>query len=127
MTFTASSQILSPQVLLQGNDTLFCFSVIQSKIIAKELIGGRYCDSVNFELRKEITALSDINELQDSALLKLGRKIDNQQIIIYNQEAMIASANKRLFDSHREMKRQRWLKRLFAAGLIGFGVFVAIK
>lgn len=106
---------------------MFCFTIQQSKVIAKELIGSRYCDSVSFELRKQITALNEVNELQDSASAKLGKAYDNQSLIIQNQKTMLSDVNHRLVLTEETLKTQRWLKRFFLVGFIVTGVIALAK
>ena len=79
MSFSAFSQSLTPKVQVQNKDTLFCFTIPQSKVIAKHLENGRYCDSVLTKTENEIDLLNQLQTVNDSSMLILKMKTENQK------------------------------------------------
>lgn len=127
MSFSVSSQSLIPKVQLQNKDTLFCFTIPQSKVIAKHLENSTYCDSVLTQTENEVDLLNQLQAVNDSSILILKMKTDNQQSIITNQDAVIGNLNNDLKQSEKKFRREQWQKRLFAAGTFMFAVLTIIK
>lgn len=127
MSFSVSSQSLTPKVVVQNKDTLFCFTIPQSKVIAKNLEGNRYCDSVLTQTENEVELLNQLQAVNDSSILILKMKTENQQSIIINQDAVIGNLDNDLKQSEKKIRRERWQKRLFAAGTFIFAVLTIIK
>jgi hypothetical protein len=126
-SFSAFSQSLTPKVQVQNKDTLFCFTIPQSKAIAKHLENGRYCDSVLVKTENEIELLNQLQAVNDSCILVLKMKTENQQNIITNQEAVIGNINNDLKQADKKFRRERWQKRLFAAGIFVFATLTILK
>ena len=127
MSFSAFSQSLTPKVQVQNKDTLFCFTIPQSKVIAKHLENGRYCDSVLTKTENEIDLLNQLQTVNDSSMLILKMKTENQQSIISNQDAVIGNLNNDLKQADRKFRRERWQKRLFVAGTFVFATLTIFK
>ncbi|MBI2775638.1 hypothetical protein HYX58_06535 [Candidatus Dependentiae bacterium] len=127
MSFLASSQSLMPKVIIQDKDTLFCFTMPQSKIIAKHLENSMYCDSVLVKTENEVELLNQLQAVNDSSILVLKMKTDNQQYIINNQERVIGNLNADMKQSEKKYRNERWQKRLFAAGTFLFAALAILK
>lgn len=127
MSFSASSQSLIPKVIIQNKDTLFCFTIPQSKVIAKHLENSTYCDSVLVKTENEVELLNQLQMINDSSLLVLKMKTDNQQYIISNQKGVIGNLNMDLKQSEKKYRNERWQKRLFAAGTFIFAALAILK
>ena len=127
MSFSGFSQSLTPKVQVQNKDTLFCFTISQSKAIAKHLENSKYCDSVLTQTENEVELLNQLQVVNDSSILILTMKTGNQQSIITNQDAVIGNLNNDLKQSEKKFRRERWQKRLFAAGTFIFAVLTIIK
>lgn len=127
MSFLVSSQSLIPKVQLQNKDTLFCFTIPQSKVIAKHLESSKYCDSVLTKTENEIDLLNQLQTVNDSSILILKMKTDNQQYIINNQEGVIQNLNTDLKRSEKQYRNEHWQKRLFAAGTFLFAALAILK
>lgn len=65
--------------------------------------------------------------INDSSLLVLKMKTDNQQYIISNQEGVIGNLNMDLKQSEKKYRNERWQKRLFAAGTFLFAALTILK
>ena len=127
MSFTASSQSLTPEVRLENKDTLFCFKIQQSKVIARHLENSRYCDSVLVQTENQVELLNQLQAVNDSSILIMKIKTENQQTMIANQEAVIGDINLKLEQTEKKFKSERWQKRLFAAGFFVMTVLTILK
>ncbi|MDO9001018.1 MAG: hypothetical protein Q7W45_14725 [Bacteroidota bacterium] len=127
MSFSVSSQSLIPKVQVQNKDTLFCFTIPQSKVIAKHLENSTYCDSVLTQTENEVELLNQLQAVNDSSILVLTMKTGNQQHIINNQEGVIQNLNTDLKQSEKKYRNERWQKRLFAAGTFIFAALAILK
>lgn len=127
MSFSASSQSLAPKIQVQNKDTLFCFTMPQSKVIAKHMENSRYCDSVLTQTENEVELLNELQMVKDSSLLIMKMKTENQQTMIQNQEAVIGDLNLKLEQTEKKFKGERWQKRLFAAGFFVMTVLTILK
>lgn len=127
MSFTVSSQSLTPKVRLENKDTLFCFNIQQSKVIAKHLENSRYCDSVLVQTENQVELLNQLQAVNDTSLLIMKMKTENQQAMIVNQEAVVGDLNLKLEQTEKKFKSERWQKRLFAAGFFVMTVLTILK
>lgn len=127
MSFSVYSQSLIPKVQLQNKDTLFCFTIPQSKVIAKHLENSKYCDSVLTKTENEVELLNQLQVVNDSSILVLKAKTDNQQYIINNQEGVMGNLNTDLKRTEKKYRNERWQKRLFAVGTFIFAALAILK
>lgn len=127
MSFSVSSQSLIPKVQVQNKDTLFCFTIPQSKVIAKHLENSTYCDSVLIQTENEVNLLNQLQAVNDSSIMVLKMKTENQQSIIGNQDGIIQNLNTDLKRSEKKYRNERWQKRLFAAGTFIFAALAILK
>ena len=113
MSCSIFSQGIKPKVQLIGNDTCFCFTIPQSKIIAKDLQKGAYNDSILTQTECELEALKEQKLVTDTATSILQNKIKNQAQIITNQESGLQMVTGDLLVSKKQERNQLWQKRLF--------------
>ncbi len=121
------SQGIKPNVQLIGKDTCFCFTIPQSKIIAKDLQKGLYNDSILIQAECELEALKEQKLVTDSATSILQRKIKDQTTMMVNQEEILKTISGDLKSARKKENNQRWLKRLFVATSIILLGFTIIK
>ena len=127
MSCSIFSQGIKPQKQLIGKDTCFCFTIPQSKIIARDLQKGVYNDSILAQTECELEALKEQKLVNDTATNVLQIKIKNQTQIITNQETALQMVTGDLLVSKKKERNQLWQKRLFAVTtFIGLG-FAIIK
>lgn len=124
---TAFSQALSPKVIQQNGDTLFCFSLSQSRAIAKHLIAGQYCDSLLVLSEQRVGQLVRLNTIADSSILGLTKKSFNQDLMLRNQGREITELNLRLTQSDKKFKAERWQKYLFLVSTVALGTWLLSK
>jgi hypothetical protein len=123
----ASSQSLTPKVRVESKDTLFCFTIPQSKVIAKHLENSRYCDSVLIQTESQVELLNQLQAVNDSSLLVMKMKTENQQTMLANNQNVIADLNLKLEQGEKKFKNERWQKRLFAAGFFVMTILTILK
>lgn len=78
------SQNLKPTVYTIQNDTLFCFTVNQAKVIAIELEGKKYQDSITVEQSTQLALQDSLIQQQDSTIKLLQNQMINYQSVIAN-------------------------------------------
>lgn len=125
MNCSIFSQGIKPKVQLIGNDTCFCFTIAQSKIIAKDLEKGMYNDSILAQMECALEAVKEQKLTSDTAIIVLQNTIQNQGQIIDNQAEAFQKLTDELQVSNRKVRNQAWQKRFFVVTtlfLIGFTV-----
>jgi 23S rRNA U2552 (ribose-2'-O)-methylase RlmE/FtsJ len=125
MSFSIFSQGIKPKVQVIGKDIFFCFTVPQSKIVARGLQKEIYNDSILAQTECELEALKEQKVVSDTAKAVLKTKIENQTKIMRNQEAALQTITNDLQVSKKRERNQRLGKRLFAVTtfiLLGFAI-----
>jgi len=127
MSYSIFSQSIKPKVQLIGKDTCYCFTVLQSKIIAADLEKGMYNDSILALTECELEALKEQKLTTDTATTVLQIKIKNQTQIMFNQEHTLQTISNDLQVSKKHERNQRLGKRLFAVTTFIFLGFAILK
>ncbi len=108
ISYLSSSQDLRPLIIIQNKvDTLYGFTIPQSKYIAKKIIKGMYCDSTVYSLNRKISSLGVLNNICDEKIILLQQKEDNYKLIIGNKDEEIILLNKDKENAEKKLKRQR--------------------
>ena len=123
----ASSQNLTPKIQQQDKDTLFCFTIAQSRSIAKHLEQGRYCDSLLRQTETETDQLNKLLCISDSSLMATTQKITNQELMLRNQQTELTTVNLKLQQTEKKYKSERWQKCLFFVTTVSLGVWLIMK
>jgi len=123
MSCFAFSQGLKPIVQQINEDTVFCFTIRQSKEIAKRIESGIYKDSIATRLELENSRLHLITQKQDSTIQTLESKVFNMDTITRNQQVNIELLNTTILAQEKKIKRGKWHKTLLG---IGMGILTAI-
>ncbi len=110
------SQGLSPQVQIIKNDTLFCFTIGQSKTIARHLTNSAYCDSLEGEYVTNIERLNEINKVKDTTIIQLQHKINNLNSIADNNTQSIEKLQDLVEIKDRKLRHSRFHKTLLIIG-----------
>ena len=114
---------LKPTVQQIKGDTLFCFTIAQSKEIAEHIERGFYQDSIASRLELENTRLYLIFNKQDSVISMLELKANNLESITRNQTVNIELLNSTIQIQKKKLKRSKLHKTLLS---IGLGAAIAI-
>ena len=117
MSCCAFSQGLKPTVQQINEDTVFCFTIVQSKEIAKRIESGIYQDSIATRLELENSRLHLITQKQDSTIQSLEAKMTNLDTINRNQEVNIELLNNTITVQQQKIRRGKWHKTLLGIGL----------
>ena len=123
----STSQILRPRLQIIERDTCFCFSVKQSKILARELESNRYCDSILLRTQRQVDTFNQLLTTSDSCVEVLELKVANQQKMIDNQDAFADSITDDLQKVMKQVHSQRWQKEFFIMTAIIFGSLFTIQ
>lgn len=93
LSLSASSQTLKPILRLQNNDTLLCFSINQSRVIAKYISEAQFCDSIKVKQDSLICIMKEELSLKDSAFYCLNQRNDILHREIENGHLIKAELN----------------------------------
>ena len=117
MSCIGFSQNLKPTVYTIQNDTLFCFTVSQAKVIAIELEGKKYQDSIAVEQSTQLALQDSLIQEQDSTIKLLQSQAINYQSIIANNQEVNNEVNLQLGYLKTEVKRHKRDKIFLGTGL----------
>ena len=127
MSFTCSSQVLKPVIQKTDKDTLFCFTLGQSKLIAKELEKSAFCDTILLSQETALKILQELEAGKDSAFYVLKMKSSNQEEIIANRDFHIHKLNIELEKKDKQIKKVIRQKRLLGLGMFLVGIVAIVK
>ena len=113
----AFSQELKPIVLEVNHDTVFCFTINQSKMLAKRIELGRYCDSLTVKQQKLVKLLESISQTKDSINTGLERKVILLEQIKQNQGENIQLLKATIKKKDKKLKKSKVQKILLVVGL----------
>lgn len=116
MSFISSSQII-PKVHIEQRDTSFCFTITQSKFIAKKLVALNYCDSISISQDTIISHLQNTINTQKEMLSIAKEKENNNLLIIRNNEVITEGLKNDLVAEKKKFKKKRWY--WLGAGVLG--------
>ena len=117
MSCSCFSQKLTPIVQELNGDTLFCFTISQSKIIAGYIEEKMWCDSMMIEQDKWAELVNQTIETNDSLVDGLEQKIKNMQQLYENEQTSMDLLNKTITIQDRKIKRSKAHKVLLGVGL----------
>ena len=114
---SAFSQGLTPTVQVLDGDTVFCFTIPQSKEIAKRIEANQWCDSMMVEQEIMVDLLNHSIEVKDSVAFLLTGKMKNLEVINQNQETNMDYLNESLKLKDEKLKKSKVHKVLLGIGL----------
>lgn len=103
---------------IENNDTLFCFSMQQARVLAKQLVRGLYCDSIVVKLGMEADTLQQLQADRDSTIKALKTEYLLENMLVNNQKASIAELTATLSSSHALLRRERRQKQACLFGML---------
>lgn len=113
----AFSQGLTPTVQVLDGDTIFCFTIPQSKEIAKRIEANKWYDSVIVEQEIVVDLLNQSIVVKDSLAFQLKGKLNNLEVINQNQETNLDYLNESLKVKDEKLKKSKVHKVLLSIGL----------
>lgn len=114
---TAISQTLEPIPQTINGSKYFCFTIAQSKFIAKKFEYSIYQDSLIKLFEIDITRYKQLTREKDFIIFGLETKIDNLNTVQNNDELHIEQLNKTIRKKDKQLKQGRFVKWLLGTGL----------
>jgi len=112
------SQVLTPQVQTFDKDTLFCFSIAQSKLLAGYVLKSEYSDSLILHLERQNKLLDSLLiEREDQAEL-LEKKMRNLESILVKQQSKYMLLDKRFLLEQKHTRKLRVITIILGTGLV---------
>lgn len=108
---------MTPIVQQLNEDTIFCFTIAQSKQIAQKIATTHYCDSVVTVQEEKIGLLNTLTVNKDSMITHLKWKMTNLHIIQQNNELSMGHYEKTIQLQEKLLKRSKFHKVLLSIGL----------
>ena len=108
---------MKPIVQELNGDTLFCFTIPQSKEIAKRIQSNAYCDSLMVEQQELVELLDELNTTKDSITTGLEKKVWNLEQMNQNQGDNIELLERTLEVKDKKLKKSKTHKILLGIGL----------
>lgn len=125
MSYCAFSQGLKPTLTLLQGDTAFCFSILQSKEIAKHLKSGLYKDTVITVLERGNERLFGVVHLKDSIIEKQKQENRNLEMIGSNDKENIRLLEGTISMQDKKLNQNKTEKLLLKVGL-ALATFIAV-
>jgi len=117
ISYSAFSQGLTPTVQVLDGDTVFFFTIPQSKEIAKRIEANQWCDSMMVEQEIMVDLLNHSVAVKDSVAIHLKGKVNNMEVINQNQETNMDYLNESLKLKDEKLKKSKVHKVLLSIGL----------
>jgi len=108
---------LTPIVQELNKDTLFCFTINQSKVIAGYMEAGIWCDSLMVEQHQWAKLFNQTIAVNDSLVDGLEQKINNMVLLYKNQQTSMDILTKTITLQERKIKRSKAHKLLLGVGM----------
>lgn len=127
MSFCCFSQTLKPIVQKLNGDTLFCFSIAQSRELAKLLTGSTYSDSIANSLSIENQRLYAVLERNRKHIDNLNLQVQFKNQRIENQKESIHALEGIIKEKDKKLSRSKRQKQWILMGLAAFTIFSVIQ
>lgn len=106
------SQRLTPQIQVTESDTLFCFSLLQSKLIAKLMASSVFCDSLTKHYQHYLSLQKTQITTKDSTITQLEQKIGNLNTINVHHSEINQTMNNLIQVKDKAIRKYKWQKRI---------------
>lgn len=126
-SYISISQDLTPKVQQTGNEKRYCFTIAQSREIAKLLELGKYNDSLVSSLSLANQRFQLLIQKKDSIISFQSDKLENYAMVQQNNDKTIFLLEERLAQQERKVKRGKLQKILLGVSLVVLGTLVISK
>lgn len=126
-SYISISQDLIPKVQQTGNEKRYCFTIAQSREIAKLLELGKYNDSLVSSLSLANQRFQLLIQKKDSIISFQSNKLENYAMVQQNNDKTIFLLEERLARQERKVKRGKLQKILLGVSLVVLGTLVISK
>jgi len=109
---------LAPLVRVVETDTLLCFSLDQSRVLASELIRSQFADSTQVAFEAAVSSFEEVVALQDARISLLSTQIDHLKEVDQNHLQATFHLENTIALQEKKIRRSRWQRWLLAGGLV---------
>lgn len=104
----------------------FCFTIKQSRFIAKQLESGLFQDSIINVMKLKSFKWQLLTQKKDSIIFKLEDKVENLSLVHQNDEEQIEELNITIKRQNRKLKKNKFERWFFGGGLLVLtGIIIA--
>jgi len=114
-------------VLTVNQDTNFCFTIPQSKVIAEYIVKGKFSDTLECQYEKQIQLLEERVDNDFKINEKLKQKVFNLDTIIDNNDQSILILTDQVNRRDKKLKRAKWQKIALGTALILTSTAIILK
>jgi len=114
-------------VLTVNQDTNFCFTIPQSKVIAEYIVKGQFSDTLECQYEKQIQLLEERVDNDFQIKEKLKQKVFNLDTIIDNNDQSILILTDQVNRRDKKLKRSKWQKIALGTALILTSTAIILK
>jgi len=108
ISFMSISQDLKPLIIVQNKvDTLYGFTIPQSKYIAKKISNSIHCDSLVVELSTRIRSFEYLDGVCDEKVRLFQQKEQNYKFLLVNKDKEIAGLGSDIVIYKDKIKKQK--------------------
>ena len=121
------SQDLTPLLKKQENDTLFCFTIEQSRLIAKIHEKGRYDKLLLVKTNQENHKLKQLAKTKDTIIKDQHILIAKKDTIIDNTSELLALSDQNLKATQKQLKKKKTKNVFLTVGLAIVSIVAIVK
>lgn len=126
-SFISISQDLTPKIREIDEFSHYCFTIEQSREIAKLLELGKYNDSLVNSLSLNIKRFELVTRKKDSIISFQSDQLDNYSIQVTNNDRTIMLLEESIKRKEKKIKRSKLHKILLGISLVALGTLVISK
>lgn len=114
----AFSQDLKPKIRYIEGQRHFCFTIAQSRCIAKHLESAALQGPIIDSLKVERSRWTGLLQRKDSIIVKLEGKVENLSLVRENDRMRLEALKKTIVRQNGKLKKGRLERWLFGGGLL---------
>lgn len=126
-SFISISQNLVPKVQRIKNEKYYCFTIAQSRDIAKLMELGKYNDSLVNSLSKTVKKFQLLTQNKDSIISFQSDKLENYEIMVHNHDRTMLLLEESVKRKEKKIKRGKLHKILLGVSLVALGTLIISK
>lgn len=109
------------KIIVNDSDTLLCFNLEKSRILAKTIVHADYCDSILVVQEEKVSYMDSIISAQKEIIFISSVQLDNCERVIELKDKQISNLNIMVSESEKEIKKQKRIKwiSIFGSGIAG--------
>lgn len=127
MPFMSISQSLTPQVTKKNDSVFFCFTVEQSRLLAKLLEQGKYDRLELNAITSQNTELKSLLGIKDTIITKQFQMLQVHDSILNNTQEQFLLAEQRSKQITKQLKKKKRQNILLTVGIVVVSVLAIAK